>query len=295
MFVRKWVVILGAFLILSGCTTNASTSDLQAALTELQASYDKLQSEHKTLIDNHDKTVNELESIKYGAERLTSEIHTYVKDRNLVQAQTTLALLLERHPGDPGNDELKTVVAKLDEEIQKEEKDKKDKAEAEAIAKKEAEEKRIKDAVANMRKKADEVTGTTYYFDKSSPEFTNKNGFYTYFATKDDYIGLRIVIQYLGDDWLFINKYIFKVDEKSFTINTSFGEVSRDNYTQVWEWYDQPITKEQIKMVQEIIQSNKTILRMQGDTYYKDREITDQEKKALQNVLDAYVAMGGEL
>jgi hypothetical protein len=40
---------------------------------------------------------------------------------------------------------------------------------------------------------------------------------------------------------------------------------------------------------------DQTVVRFNGDTYYSDYVITAAEKKAVQNVLDAFVALGGDL
>jgi hypothetical protein len=46
-------------------------------------------------------------------------------------------------------------------------------------------------------------------------------------------------------------------------------------------------------MIKAVIDSNKTILRSNGENSVHDREITQEEKTALQNVLDAYKVLGG--
>lgn len=48
-------------------------------------------------------------------------------------------------------------------------------------------------------------------------------------------------------------------------------------------------------IVKAIINSKTAIIRHHGQQYNKDREITSNEKKALQNILDAYEALGGGL
>lgn len=70
--------------------------------------------------------------------------------------------------------------------------------------------------------------------------------------------------------------------------------MNRDNQVGgVWEYYDVVVDKEMYGIINSIINSNKTIIRSQGDERHQDRTVTSQEKKALQSVLDAYKAMGG--
>ena len=66
-------------------------------------------------------------------------------------------------------------------------------------------------------------------------------------------------------------------------------------YGGIWEWYDGAVERRDVKMVQAVIAASKVTLRYNGKQYYDDREITTAEKQALQNVLDAFVALGGNL
>jgi hypothetical protein len=48
-------------------------------------------------------------------------------------------------------------------------------------------------------------------------------------------------------------------------------------------------------MIESIISSKNTKIRYNGQRYHSDRIISNIEKSALQNVLDAYYAFGGEI
>ncbi|GIP15017.1 hypothetical protein J40TS1_06590 [Paenibacillus montaniterrae] len=148
--------------------------------------------------------------------------------------------------------------------------------------------------LTNMRIKKDEVTETAYYFDKTSVKYVNENGFYIYAGIMKEYPPfLRLRIQYEGDNWLFIDKYIIKTDDDTFTIYTEFGDVNQDNGgAKVWEWLDIPITSENYEIIESILASEKTIIRHQGQYYY-DRTLTNKEKTAIKNVMEAYEALGG--
>lgn len=143
-----------------------------------------------------------------------------------------------------------------------------------------------------MRVTKDDVKGYKYYYDKSSPSYVNRNGFFLY-TSDDPYLYLKI--QYYGDDWLFIKSYFFNIDGETFEINPSYGEVETDNDSDVWEWYNNAATAENIEMIQKIIKSKKTVMRMEGDKYYKDVTISQAQKTALKNVLTVYQGLGGSL
>ncbi len=169
--------------------------------------------------------------------------------------------------------------------------------EAELQAQKEKEEqikadleKKLKLALSNMRIEKDEFNQTAEYRDKTSPQYASQNGFFltiTDHPTLGKYFTLQI--QYSGSDWLFINKYIIKADDQTFTLTPS--EVHRDNTNYVWEWSYFHNDDEFIPMVKAIIDAKDVKIRYQGSQYYKDRTITSTEKQALQHVLDAMVAL----
>jgi hypothetical protein len=104
----------------------------------------------------------------------------------------------------------------------------------------------LAEATKKMRKQYDEVQEVTWYFDKSSPQYANVNCFYIYIGTKKESLpGLRLKIQYAADDWIFINNYIFKVDNKTFEIDAGDFGVTRDNNGDgIWELYDVELSKE---------------------------------------------------
>ncbi|MEK5253170.1 hypothetical protein NST74_06880 [Paenibacillus sp. FSL F4-0125] len=157
-------------------------------------------------------------------------------------------------------------------------------------------------ALAQMVKTVDEVEGITWYQDKEAPKYINENGIYAYFGIKDGQItsGLRLKIQYTGDSWIFIKNYIFNIDGQKFEINPGFMGAERDMSTDinspgVWEYHDETLNKSQIKMLTQLIESEKTIMRLEGDQRKEDRTISASQKAALKRVLDAYIAAGGEV
>lgn len=199
---------------------------------------------------------------------------------NYKAAEDTLVTLLGRHPNAPEAEQAKQLLDTVRAAIEEQEA---------------ARKKRVEELTKKMRVKYDEVTEITWYFDRTTPAYDNTNNVCLYIG-KEEYSDpwLRLRIRYAGEDWLFIERYTFKVDNIAHTIEVGYFEVERDNRAgQVWEWYDCPVTANELRLVRAIILSEKTILRYEGDTYHKDRVITSAEKKALENVLNLYEAMGG--
>ena len=154
----------------------------------------------------------------------------------------------------------------------------------------------FKSALAKMRVVKDDVKNLKFYYDKTSPKYVNANGFALYAGQElgsDPYLFMKI--QYFGSDWLFIKSYYFNIDGETYEITPNYGEIETDNDTDVWEWYNEPATAENIEMIQKIITSKKTVLRLEGSKYYKDVKISQTQKSALKNVLTVYQGLGGTL
>jgi hypothetical protein len=153
-----------------------------------------------------------------------------------------------------------------------------------------------KAALAKMIVKSDTVEDYKAYRPISSPRYLNANGFFVYIVQpsgSEPY--LRFRIQYHGEDWLFINSFFFNVDGEKYKISTSYGEIERDNNSEVWEWYDVAPNSENIEMLQKIMNSKKTVMRMEGTQYYKDKTITEAQKSAIRDTFVVFQGMGGSL
>jgi hypothetical protein len=149
----------------------------------------------------------------------------------------------------------------------------------------------------NYRREQDEMQDMTFYYDKASPKYTNYNAFMGYVGqdgkSKQSWVRLRI--QYVGEDWLFIKKYIIKADTSTFEIlENSYGEIKKDNSGgKIWEWLDRTAGPEELLIMYAVANSKKAKIRCSGQDYYDDRVITDKEKRALKNILSLYEAMDG--
>lgn len=64
---------------------------------------------------------------------------------------------------------------------------------------------------------------------------------------------------------------------------------------EIWEYSDEHLIDYYFGVIPAVIASEKAIVRHEGENGVFDRTMTSAEKAALQNVLDAYVALGGVL
>lgn len=157
----------------------------------------------------------------------------------------------------------------------------------------------VRDVYLNaMREKTDEVRGTTSYTHRDSSEFVNSHSdFYAYFVQgKSGIPSLRLQIQYVADDWLFIKRFTIKADEQTFTLTpTGLRDVERGNKGgKIWEWHDRAVGAPEREMLNAIATAKKVILRCEGNQYQKDRELSDSEVNRIRTVLMAYQIKGGK-
>jgi hypothetical protein len=259
------------------------------------------QQEYDTLKAENEALKKEIDELKFGAERLFAEAKTYFKKNELEKARLSVRSLQERHPASTQATESNGLLTQIEiaikerQEAERKEKEVKEKAEREAQAAKEkAERERLANATKKLRTSHDDVRDITWYYDKGTPYYSDVNSFHMYMGKSSGTPWLRFRIQYAADDWLFIEKYIIKTDNNSYTISAPYGEVERDNgYGGIWEWYDVALTDNLYKIVKDVISSKSVKIRHEGSQYYKDRTISAKEKQGLQNILDAYEALGG--
>lgn len=237
----------------------------------------------------------ELEEIKTGAPRLIAEAEAAAAKSDWAVVKAATDKLLAKHAGTPEAarakplaDQAATAIAKAEREAQQAQA----KKDAEEKAAKAAEERRLATAVAKMNKRVDKVDGMTWYRDKSSPAYTNANGFFLYIGKPDSGSPfLRFRVQYHADSWLFIENFIVVADGVKFEYPAERFE--RDNDSEIWEWRDQPARSDDLAMLRAVIASKEAMVRFNGKQYRRDKPITAAQKQALQNVLDAYKALGG--
>jgi hypothetical protein len=251
------------------------------------------QKEYETLKTENEKLKKEIEDLKFGPDKLLNQAKVYFDSKDFIKAKEELQTLLDKHPATQQATEAKNLLTKVENGII-EQKLAEEKAKLEE---QKTEKERLANATKKLRTSYDDVKGITWYYDKGTPQYTNYNSFHLYMGKeKSGKPWLRFRIQYAADDWLFIESYIIKTDNESYTISTSYGEVETDNGSGgIWEWYDIALDNRLYNIVKDVIKSKTVKLRCNGKQYYKDRTLTAKEKQGLQNILDAYEALGGSI
>jgi len=282
----------------------SEVKDLKTENIALKGSIDSL----KTVID-------ELEN---GADRLWSAAQNNLKEKNFVKAKENLSTLISRHPGFNKISEARDLLNKINKEIElelkrKELEEQKKLEEERKIAeqRRAAEEKliaeqkrieeenirkekmRIANATSKMRTKFDKLEGITWYTPNAAPAYSDYYAFHIYIGKKEDgRPWLRWRVTYAADEWLFVDNFFIKYDDKRYDKNSVKFE--RDNNSGgIWEWYDETPSDYEVSVLREIADSKSATIRFNGSQYYKDKTITVQQKQAIKDALDAYKALGG--
>lgn len=109
---------------------------------------------------------------------------------------------------------------------------------------------------------------------------------------KDRKVTPFYTVKYRGDNWLFVNSYSMSADgvKKDFH-NVNFN---RDNGARsVWEWETKPMTSEMRNYIHEFSTSEKAMVRFNGDRYYSNLILSDNQKKELSLMVRLLELMSG--
>ncbi|EDY82586.1 hypothetical protein VDG1235_3904 [Verrucomicrobiia bacterium DG1235] len=231
------------------------------------------------------------------------------------EAKDTLFELQEKYSNFK-SDEINKLISELDyeiivqKELEAEEQKRKDEEEsrlaeekAKHLEQQRIEEERLANerkialaaATKNLKSSVDEIKEIEFFKDRSSPDTNAVKNIHAYIGKKGNQVWLRFKMSYNSDDWLFVESATFKVDGELVTLKYNFfDDWERDNgYGGIWEWKDVSVDREIWNLINQISDSDDTMMRYGGRQYHHDRKVSSREKAALKNVILAYEAMGG--
>jgi len=127
----------------------------------------------------------------------------------------------------------------------------------------------------------------------SSPKYTNLNGLYCYFAQIDGKpSNFRFRLQYLAEDWLFIERCEFLVDDKPFSFIPT--EVKRDNGDgDIWEWFDEQINLTNLDLIEALSNAKTAKIKLIGTQYHDIINISPKQLLNINRSYQFYIASGG--
>ncbi len=155
-----------------------------------------------------------------------------------------------------------------------------------------------KKMLKKMDKEEDIVRGITFYYHDRFPYSASAGYWYAdersfvlpYLGIdSNNNVWLRLVCNYTAYSWIFFEKIIFSVDGKNTTEYFSYYDVVRDNASgKIWEYVDMDVYASEIKLLQSIADSERTIIRFEGDNYYDDVTVKEKDKECLSFMLKLY-------
>ncbi len=146
--------------------------------------------------------------------------------------------------------------------------------------------------MGNLRVKHDNIEGITWYSPDAADGY--ETAVYVYLGKNEKgKPWLRWMIRYYGDDWLFIRKYRIRVDDEDAKTLLPTKQIKHDNSRgSVWEIFDEPAS-EHANLLNQILASKTTYLRMEGTDRVKDIELRSDDLQQMRNVLLVYRYLGG--
>jgi hypothetical protein len=143
-----------------------------------------------------------------------------------------------------------------------------------------------------VRKEAVTTQSPLRYLDESTPHDRFSDGLYLYLVEVSGSVWPKFCIQSVGKRALDITGFRIKADGKTIII-PALAIKSERSPAKVAEYYDVPVDQQSYDAMQALIKARKASLTYLGRSGERVREITDNEKKGLGRMMDAYAALGG--
>lgn len=147
----------------------------------------------------------------------------------------------------------------------------------------------LKFLMKNISKKVDEFDDRIIYQSYNSKQgYKDKCFLRLAYYPKEKRCLMFWNIVYYSNDWLFIENFTVKADDKKYNVYLSYGDVSRDNDAgSIWESVSLPYNqyKETIKA---IANAKQVTIRFYGNKYYADRKLSQANINAMKDMLFLY-------
>lgn len=149
----------------------------------------------------------------------------------------------------------------------------------------------------------DDFDGITWYWHKKTPDY-DKPGIFCYFGTNGDKLGpLRLGINYIAGNWLFIKQVQIKILDKIYDLpvtNVKKETVYRDVGPGVRESIDEVVSDsrssvEIINALLSVTEVKDILIKFKSDDNEDFMSITSWPKQlqAIKETVELYKAMGG--
>ena len=164
------------------------------------------------------------------------------------------------------------------------------------IKKQEEKKKQRMSIVSKLRKKHDDVSNITWYYNPYFTHYNNTNRTSIYIGKKDNEIWLRLKMSYNGDNWIFFEEAYLSYDGNTREISfDKYENKESDNGSGgVWEWIDVPVDNGLLSYLKDMVKGKTIKMRLSGK-YTKTRNLSPAEVNGIKDILLAYdVLIKGE-
>ncbi|MCU6793215.1 hypothetical protein OB236_13920 [Paenibacillus sp. WQ 127069] len=278
-YYKLFFVILVFVAIIIGCD-NSSESKNSSEFKTMKSDYEKLKIANDELNKKVSLQMKELDELKNGPGKMIALAQDQYNARKYTDAKKTIQDLTTKYPSSPEVAKSKELLILI---------------ESDQVKQKEEDKQRIALATSKMKAEVDEVENITWHTDTSTKASGSSVHAYVGKPEKGK-LQLRMVFRFEGLSWLYVQSYKIKTDDKTFDFAVDYNNVKRTTKSsKIYETWDKAFTRRDLEISQNIISSPKPIVRFTGKDSSSDYEVTDSEKQALKNVIDAFLALGGSL
>lgn len=258
---KRIAIFLTAIIALTGCWPS-------------QKEYDSLLKENEILKRQLDSCKIEIANYRDTPERIYNSATKYIVEKDTRSLGEVVRKLEKYHPTSKEYIKAKETLQKLIEE-------------RDAAKKKEREERR--GIVNKLKRKHDDISGTTWYHNPYFTHTANSNHVSVYIGKKEsEQPYLRLLMSYYGENWIFFDKAYLSYDGNTKQISfNEFNDKKTENNTKCWEWIDVNVDKETLAFLKKMVEGKSVKMRLTGK-YQKDHTLTATEIKAIKDVLLGY-------
>jgi len=146
-----------------------------------------------------------------------------------------------------------------------------------------------------LRRTEDRIAGVTFFHHQNAPRHLNSRSTVSlYIGTRDNdrRPWLRMRVQYAASNWLFVESVIAWHDGVREPLVS--GRFERDNHSSIWEWTDRTPTELQLEILRSLSMAREAVLRYEGQQYRRDVTLSEGDKRALREMLQAFEIMQQE-
>lgn len=149
-----------------------------------------------------------------------------------------------------------------------------------------------------FNEKKDEFSTEALIFikPKNAPSYVNYNTFYLYFAKSNTALSqLRFRIQFINNDWVFLKKIVFLIDDQPYEFYPSKVDTDVMNGGQIVEWVDEAIDEYSATLIAVLSQAKKVKVKFIGNQYYEIRTMSAKDLQYIKHSYNYYKALGGSI